>query len=589
MTDLRHHGDAEVGPGLVDLAVNVRADAPPAWLRAVLHDALDRSAAYPDAGPARAAVAAAHGRDPAEVLLTAGAAETFTLVARALAPRRAVVVHPSFTEPEAALRAAGHPVQRLLLRAEDGYRLDPDAVPDDADLVVLGNPTNPTSVLHPAALVAKLVRPGRLVVVDEAFADTVPGEPESLAGLADLSGLLVVRSLTKTWGLAGLRVGYALGAPDLVAALAAQQPHWPVSTPALAALTACSTPAARAEAEAGARDLAADRAALLAALPTGVVVEGRPESSFVLLRVPGGARVRERLRDLGWAVRRGDTFPGLTSDHLRVAVRDPGTSRAFAAALTDVLGGRPGSSAPGRPGRVVLVGGGPGDPGLLTVRGRQALAEADVVVADHLAPQEVLSWLAPHVEVVDASKLPRGRAMAQERINGLLVEHARAGRRVVRLKGGDPFVFGRGMEEVEACTAAGVPVEVVPGVTSAVAVPALAGVPVTHRGLTHEFVVVSGHVPPDHPSSLVDWAALGRLRGTLVVLMGVETAPAIAAALVAHGRAPDTPVAVVVEGASDRQRVLRTTLDGLAATMAREAVRPPAVWVVGDVVDLTAA
>jgi len=246
--------------------------------------------------------------------------------------------------------------------------------------------------------------------------------------------------------------------------------------------------------------------------------------------------------------------------------------------------------APGRPpsGGVVLVGGGPGDPGLITVRGQQALAQADVVVADHLAPQELLASLAPHVEIVDASKLPRGRAMAQERINDLLVEHARAGRRVVRLKGGDPFVFGRGMEEVEACAAAGVPVEVVPGVTSAVAVPALAGVPVTHRGLTHELVVVSGHVPPGDPSSLVDWAALGRLRGTLVVLMGVETAPHIAAALVEHGRAPGTPVAVVVDGASAAQRVLRTTLAGLAEAMVREAVRPPAVWVVGDVVDLGA-
>ena len=342
MTDLRHHGDAELAPGLVDLAVNVRADAPPPWLRRVLHDALDRSAGYPDAGPARAAVAAAHGRDVGEVLLTAGAAESFTLVARALSPRRAVVVHPSFTEPEAALRAAGHPVERLLLRPEDGYRLDAGAVPEDAELVVLGNPTNPTSVLHPAGTLAGLVRPGRVVVVDEAFADTVPGEPESLTSLADLSGLLVVRSLTKTWGLAGLRVGYALGPPDLVAALASHQPHWPVSTPALAALAACTGAAARAEAEDAARRLAGHRAVLLAALPPDVVVEGRPESSFVLLRVPDGKRVRSELRRRGWAVRRGDTFPGLSTDHLRVAVRDPDTSRAFAAALADVLAGRRG-------------------------------------------------------------------------------------------------------------------------------------------------------------------------------------------------------------------------------------------------------
>jgi histidinol-phosphate/aromatic aminotransferase/cobyric acid decarboxylase-like protein len=332
--DLRHHGDAELAPGLVDLAVNVRAGTPPEWLRAVLHSAVDAGAAYPDPRPARAAVAAAHARDEAEVLLTAGAAETFTLLARALRPRRAVVVHPSFTEPEAALRAAGHPVERLLLEPP-GYHLR--EVPDDADLVVIGNPTNPTSVLHGAADLAALARPGRVLVVDEAFADTVPGEPESLAGRADLPGLLVVRSLTKTWGLAGLRVGYALGPAELVAALAAEQPHWPVSTPALAALTACTSPDAQAEADDAARQLEHHRAALLAALPPGVQVVGTPRSSFVLLHLPGGAQVRDRLRARGWAVRRGDTFPGLTGDHLRVAVRDPETSGAFASVLAEIL------------------------------------------------------------------------------------------------------------------------------------------------------------------------------------------------------------------------------------------------------------
>ncbi|GAB3354712.1 Rv2231c family pyridoxal phosphate-dependent protein CobC [Modestobacter lapidis] len=344
--DLRHHGDRELGPGLVDLAVNVRPDAPPPWLRAVLHAALDASTGYPDPAPARAAVAAAHGRPETDVLLAAGAAEVFTLLARALRPRRAVLVHPSFTEPEAALRAAGHPVQRLLLAAAGGYRLDPAAVPEDADLVVLGNPTNPTSVLHPAGAVAALARPGRVLVVDEAFADTVPGEPASLAARSDLPGLLVVRSLTKTWGLAGLRVGYALGPADLVAALAAQQPHWPVSTPALAALVACSTGDARAEADAVARRTAEHRAALVAALPRRVQVVGDPASSFVLLRVPGGPAVRERLRQRGWAVRRGDTFPGLSGDHLRVAVRDPATSRAFAAALAEILDRMPDHAAP---------------------------------------------------------------------------------------------------------------------------------------------------------------------------------------------------------------------------------------------------
>jgi uroporphyrin-III C-methyltransferase / precorrin-2 dehydrogenase / sirohydrochlorin ferrochelatase len=243
----------------------------------------------------------------------------------------------------------------------------------------------------------------------------------------------------------------------------------------------------------------------------------------------------------------------------------------------------------GRTGRVVLVGGGPGDPGLITVRGRQALSQADVVVVDHLGPRSLVAGLGRDVEIVDASKLPRGRAMPQEQINSLLVSHARAGKQVVRLKGGDPFVFGRGMEEVLACTAADVPVEIVPGVTSAVAVPGIAGIPVTHRGLTHEFVVVSGHVPPDHPQSLVDWAAIGRLRGTVVVLMGVENASAIAATLMDHGRPAATPVAVVTDGTTANQRTVRTTLEDLGTSIRDHDIRPPAVWVVGEVVRLAAA
>jgi uroporphyrin-III C-methyltransferase/precorrin-2 dehydrogenase/sirohydrochlorin ferrochelatase len=268
-----------------------------------------------------------------------------------------------------------------------------------------------------------------------------------------------------------------------------------------------------------------------------------------------------------------------------VGVRD-----AVVAGLTDgSIADRAARSAGGSPGAVVLVGGGPGDPGLITVRGQHAVARADVVVADHLAPQWLLASLSPDVEVIDASKLPGGRSMAQEAINDLLIEHARAGRRVVRLKGGDPFVFGRGMEELEACVAAGIPVEVVPGVTSAIGVPGLAGIPVTHRGLTHEFVVVSGHVPPGHPQSLVDWAALGRLRGTVVVLMGVRTAAAIAAALVEHGRPLGTPVAIVTDGSTPAERVVRTTLADLGRTITEEGVQPPAVWVAGDVVDLGVA
>src|SRR4051795_5614926 len=302
------------------------------------------------------------------------------------------------------------------------------------------------------------------------------------------------------------------------------------------------------------------------------------------------ARADDRAASSVWTPavgRQGDLVVGVHGggDPQRaVGVRD-----AVVAGLTDgSIADRAGRSGPDRPGAVVLVGGGPGDPGLITVRGQQAVAQADVVLADHLAPQSLLASLPADVEVIDASKLPRGRSRGPEQIHELLIRHARAGKRVVRLKGGDPFVFGRGMEELEACVAAGIPVEVVPGVTSAVGVPALAGIPVTHRGLTHEFVVVSGHVPPGHPQSLVDWASLGRLRGTLVVLMGVDTAPAIAAALVQHGRAPDTPVSVVTDGSTPTQRVVRTTLDGLAKTMAEEGIRPPAVWVVGDVVGLGA-
>src|SRR6266542_3636613 len=227
--DLSFHGDAELAPGLVDLAVNVRHEPRPAWLTAAILDAVEDLSHYPDDGPARQAVADRHGRSVDEVLITAGAAPVFTLLARALAPRRAVLVHPQFTEPEAALRRAGYPVDRVLLTEADGFRLDPAAVPTDADLVVIGNPTNPTSVLHPAATVAALACPGRVQVVDEAFADTVPGEPASLSARRDLSGVVVVRSFTKTWGLAGLRIGYALGPADLIARLAAVCPPWTVS------------------------------------------------------------------------------------------------------------------------------------------------------------------------------------------------------------------------------------------------------------------------------------------------------------------------------------------------------------------------
>jgi uroporphyrin-III C-methyltransferase / precorrin-2 dehydrogenase / sirohydrochlorin ferrochelatase len=234
-------------------------------------------------------------------------------------------------------------------------------------------------------------------------------------------------------------------------------------------------------------------------------------------------------------------------------------------------------------GAVALVGGGPGDPELITVRGRRLLAQADVVVADRLAPPELLAELAPHVEIIDASKIPYGRAMAQDAINGVLIDRARAGKFVVRLKGGDPFVFARGYEEVIACADAGIPVTVVPGVTSAIAVPASAGVPVTHRGVTHEFVVVSGHVAPDHPESLVNWNALAALSGTIVLLMAVERIELFAKVLQEGGRPGETPVLVVQHGTTAAQRTLRTTLADAPEQIRAAGIRPPAIIVIGSV------
>lgn len=237
-------------------------------------------------------------------------------------------------------------------------------------------------------------------------------------------------------------------------------------------------------------------------------------------------------------------------------------------------------------GTVALVGGGPGADDLMTVRGRRLLARADVVVADRLAPQRPLAELRADVEIVDAAKIPYGRAMAQEAINEVLVNRARAGKFVVRLKGGDPFLYGRGFEEAQACAEAGIPCTVVPGVSSALAVPALAGIPVTNRGMTHELTVVSGHLPPGHPGSLIDWEALARMRGTLVVLMGVKNSPAIAGSLMAGGRSPETPAAVVVDGSLEGQSTYRCTLGTLAATLSEHEVRPPAIVVIGDVAGL---
>jgi uroporphyrin-III C-methyltransferase len=237
--------------------------------------------------------------------------------------------------------------------------------------------------------------------------------------------------------------------------------------------------------------------------------------------------------------------------------------------------------APLLPGTVALVGGGPGDAGLMTVAGRAAIEQADVVLVDHLAPVEALAWAPAEAQIVDVAKLPRGDFTPQERINEMLICHAREGRRVVRLKGGDGFVFGRGMEEHLACAEAGVPVRVVPGVSASIAVPALAGIPVTHRGLTQGFTVVSGHVPPEDPRSTLDYRALASAGTTLVVLMGVATLAAITAELISHGLPGTTPAAVVARGGHSDQEVVTGTLATIAAQAS--AIAPPAITIIGAV------
>lgn len=349
---LRHHGDAEATEGLVDLAVNVHDGPRPTWLDHALRSALDDVGRYPDAREAEAAAARRHVRAADEVLATAGAAEAFTLLARARDWQHPVVVHPQFTEPDVALRQAGHEPHHVRLGHD--FALEPDRVPDDADLVVVGNPTNPTGVLHPAWAIRALARPGRVVVVDEAFMDAVPGEQHSFAGApagvpfdgaleppgrgrqtgTALPGVLVVRSLTKLWSIPGVRAGYVLGDPDLLADLRAQQPPWSVSTHAAAAIVACTSDDARAEATRRAADVGRHRAVLTDGLDELGVHHLPSSAPFVLARV--GPGVHGALRDAGWAVRRADTFPGLDDAWIRVAVRAPDVTRRFLAALAQV-------------------------------------------------------------------------------------------------------------------------------------------------------------------------------------------------------------------------------------------------------------
>ncbi|ONI69324.1 uroporphyrinogen-III C-methyltransferase [Kribbella sp. ALI-6-A] len=298
-------------------------------------------------------------------------------------------------------------------------------------------------------------------------------------------------------------------------------------------------------------------------------------------------RSDDRSRATAWTPASGQ------HDHVTIGVLGAGDHRRSAAVRdaileelrTGALGAR--DSLDKQPG-VYLVGGGPGDPDLITVRGRRLLAEADVVVADRLAPQQLLDELHPEVELIDAAKLPRGRSAQQEEINRILVDRALAGKLVVRLKGGDPYVFGRGFEEAIACAEAGVTWTVVPGITSSISVPAVSGIPVTHRGVTHEFTVVSGHIPPDHPDSLINWAALAQLTGTLVLLMAVENLPKITATLMEHGRPAATPAAVIADGTLPGQRMVTADLATIAETAQSAGLGAPAIVVIGDVVDVAA-
>jgi cobyrinic acid a,c-diamide synthase len=337
--DLHHHGDRDVAEGLVDLAVNVRLSAPPSWLSAIINEVTQHLASYPNTDAAAKAIAEAHGVTVDQVLPTAGGAEAFTLLARAISWRIPLIIHPQFTEPEAALIAAGYRPQRLILSPADGFQLHVDQVAEGADLVMIGNPTNPTSVLHPAALINSLRRPGRVVVVDEAFMDAVQGEVETVIS-NDLTGLLVLRSMTKTWGLAGLRAGYVVGEPQLIAAMRRQQPPWSVSTPALAAVVACVSPDARGLAASAAEQIASRRAYLVERLAdVGLTVAGLPRGPFVLVNTSGVAGDREpgwirlTLRDHGFAVRRGETFPGLGPEWIRIAVREPDMTDKLVTAL----------------------------------------------------------------------------------------------------------------------------------------------------------------------------------------------------------------------------------------------------------------
>ncbi|MCZ4534902.1 Rv2231c family pyridoxal phosphate-dependent protein CobC [Gordonia terrae] len=342
LTDPERHGDQDAAPGLVDFAVNVRG-TPPAFVIDAIRSGLDDLARYPTGAQERRAVdaiAAAHGRRPEEVLLLSGAADGFEMLPR-LGARHAALIQPSFTEPEIVLRAVGIPITQVALTAPwelPGPGDSRTTVPEEADLVILGNPTNPTSVLHPVEAIAALRRPGRILVVDEAFADLTLGadgslEPQSLASV-DWPDLLVIRSVTKTFGLAGLRAGYLLGSVDLLDRLRAGRRPWAVSTPALAALTACVEEQGQRYCAETARRVADERTEMVAELTRiGLRVAAEPAAPFLLVEMAHATEVKQRLIRHGFAVRSCANFVGLGDSHLRLAVRALPQVRALTRAI----------------------------------------------------------------------------------------------------------------------------------------------------------------------------------------------------------------------------------------------------------------
>ncbi len=336
---LRHHGDTEVGAGLLDFAVNVYGGQRPTWLKRVLHRSIDDAGSYPNVEPARYALSNHHDRRVTDVLVTAGAAEAFSVIARLREWNNPVIVHPQFTEPHSALEAHGHKVTSLFCLAEDGFALDPAAIPDDADLVIIGNPTNPTGVLHPAAVIRKLRRRGRLVVVDEAFMDAVPGQAESLIS-ERVDGLLVIRSLTKLWAIPGIRAGYVIGDRYVIRQMCELQSPWSVSTSAIAATVACASGLAAADARERTANIVRWRESLERGLRARDIEYVASSAPFVLARLGVGARAG--LRQQGIAVRRADTFPGLDASWARIAVRPPTMTARFFTALDHLRLPQPG-------------------------------------------------------------------------------------------------------------------------------------------------------------------------------------------------------------------------------------------------------